>query len=138
MKLSIVPDEIDLKRVERDLNEHLPEALKVATIEAAQEFVGIWRNTAEALDIYDTGAYLRSIGIYTDPADVQAAVGIVDARSLIEAEASVLYAGVIEGGRHDRPSYEPKFPASKALDRFERENVYEEKLNEELRRFIQD
>lgn len=137
MKITYVPDEDDLRRIERALNNHLPEALIEATGEAARELAFGWQSALEFVGAVQSGDLRRSIGITSDARDF---VGFGDARSFVHfgVEAGESYAVFVEAGVPSRPSYPARFPAKRALTKFDNENTYERILDRKIREFLQD
>lgn len=135
MNLVFIPDENDLRRIEREINK-IEELLMEAAAESAEALADEWRDSIKDAEAVDRGKFLRSIGIYTDPADVARFMGIKSAKD-IWVESSVDYAAIVEAGRTDA-NYPGRFPARNALENFDRKGIYEDILDRKIRELDDD
>ena len=121
-------DESDLLKVQTELD-RLPEIMELATKESVRALAIGYKSAAEFVGAKDSGDFIASIH------ERDGTVGVEAAREIV---SDVGYSAIVEAGRSDNANYPRRFPAEKALEAFDQGDVFEQKLNDALREFLED
>ncbi len=112
-----------LDKLESDLN-RAPEAVEAALKKVADDVRDSWKSAAEIVAAVDTYAFVTSIGSHK----ISAYEFVTDTSD----NPQVIYADIIEKGRHDRPSYPARHPAEKALNALDALDWINQRFEEEF------